>query len=291
MMSRFCQHPNGYVLSLMLLAGAGGLSAAEHDANSGTNINVVVAIPPQAYIVHQLLGEGASVTTLLPIGQSPATFEPAPSQLTAVSNADVYFAASLPFEGRLLPRIERQFPKLKVVYPHAHDHRDTHGCSDPHHWLDPQNTKLQADTMARSLKVIAPSQSKMIETNLTTFEKELARLDESITQILDGQHGKSFYVYHPAYGHLADRFHLTQIAVEHEGKEPGTRRLTQLINQARNAKVEIIIVQPQFSDHAAKILADEIGAKTIALDPLAYDYPNNLLHIAKTIRNALVESP
>lgn len=149
----------------------------------------------------------------------------------------------------------------------------------------------QAKTISHSLALIAETRSSVIERNLSTLTAALERLDESIDSIFDEHREKAFYVYHPAFGHLADRFDLTQISVEHDGKEPATRRLAKLIGDARRTNARTIIVQPQFANHAARTLAREIGATTVALDPLAYDYPNNMIHIANTIRDALVERP
>ena len=76
---------------------------------------------------------------------------------------------------------------------------------------------------------------------------------------------------------------MEQLAVEHEGKEPGPRALARLIEMIQREGISTIFVQKQFSDRIAATLAAEIGGRVVALDPLAEDYFVNLLEAARAI--------
>ncbi len=93
-------------------------------------------------------------------------------------------------------------------------------------------------------------------------------------------------VFHPSWGYFADRYGLQQIAIEKSGKTPSIRQLGKLIEQARKAGVKTIIVQPQFSRRDAETIAQEIGGKVVAIDPLAYDIPATLLKMAETLTSS-----
>jgi len=77
------------------------------------------------------------------------------------------------------------------------------------------------------------------------------------------------------------------VAVETGGKSPGPRHLTELIARARADGVKVIFVQPQFSERAAGVIAEQIGGVVVPLDPLAKDYISNLERIGDEIRKAL----
>jgi zinc transport system substrate-binding protein len=49
----------------------------------------------------------------------------------------------------------------------------------------------------------------------------------------------------------------------------------------------VIFVQRSVSGRAARVLAEEIGAEVVVLDPLAYDWPDNLRRVAAAMADAL----
>jgi zinc transport system substrate-binding protein len=96
--------------------------------------------------------------------------------------------------------------------------------------------------------------------------------------------GSTVFVYHPSFGYLFDEFGIIQKAVETGGKEPTAKNLTRLINEARAADVSIIFVQAQFPVNAARNVAEAIGAQVVPLDPLAYDWMENIRTIGETLK-------
>jgi zinc transport system substrate-binding protein len=99
--------------------------------------------------------------------------------------------------------------------------------------------------------------------------------------------GREILVFHPAFGYFAERYGLTQRAVESEGKEPGPRQLAALIDTARERGVRVVFVQPQFSRSSAEKIAEAIGGAVVPMDPLASDYLANLERMATEVRKAL----
>lgn len=79
------------------------------------------------------------------------------------------------------------------------------------------------------------------------------------------------------------------MAIESGGKEPSPLALAKLIEEARRDGVRVVFTQPGFSDRSARTLAREIGARVVALDPLAYDWPDNLRRVAAALREALAD--
>ena len=118
---------------------------------------------------------------------------------------------------------------------------------------------------------------------------EIDRVDAELREKLADKRGGSFLVFHPAWGHLAREYGLVQIAIERHGKTPDPASLARLMREARNAGVRVVFAQPQFDPSGAELVAREIGARVETLDPLAYDWSANLLHVAASLAHAVVQ--
>lgn len=285
-----------------LVIGLFFTSAPSAQIPAAGKIHVFVSIMPQAYFAERVGGSALDIEVLVAPGQSPATFEPTPKQMAALSGADVYFRVGLPFEDRLLQRIAAINDRLLVIdtrkgielrsmdeggdETNAHEHNH-HGRPDPHIWLDPRLVKIQARTMADGLIRLDSTQTAAIEKNLGEFHSDLEQIDSTIAEILAPLKGRKLFVFHPSYGYFAEAYGLEQVAVETGGKEPAARQLAELIDRAIKDSVRVIFVQPQFSRRSAETIARAINGAVVPLDPLARDYLDNLGRMARAIERAL----
>ena len=80
---------------------------------------------------------------------------------------------------------------------------------------------------------------------------------------------------------------MQQIPIEAQGKEPGAKSLARVIELGRREGVRVIFVQTQFSRRTAETVAAAIGARVVAVDPLAENYAHNLLQVAHEFAEAL----
>lgn len=173
-----------------------------------------------------------------------------------------------------------------VYERHAHKHsnsHETHSEKDPHIWLDPILVKIQASTIAKALIAKYPQNKALYEANLAKFQAELDALNAEISALLKKSKNKKFIIYHPSLAYFAARYHLVQIPVEIEGKEPKTKDLQRLMSVAKKENIKTIFVQKGFSQNAAKSLAKELKASVVELNHLSDDYSKNLFEIAKKI--------
>lgn len=169
---------------------------------------------------------------------------------------------------------------------HTHKHsnsHETHSEKDPHIWLDPILVKIQASTIAKALIAKYPQNKALYEANLIKFQAELDALNAEISALFEKSKNKKFIIYHPSLAYFAARYHLVQIPVEIEGKEPKTKDLQRLMSVAKKENIKTIFVQKGFSQNAAKSLAKELKASVVELNHLSDDYSKNLLEIAKKI--------
>ena len=64
---------------------------------------------------------------------------------------------------------------------------------------------------------------------------------------------------------------------------PKPKELIHLLEEAKEEKVKAIFTQPEFSDTVAKIIAKELQIPVVKVSPLAPNWSENLIYIAKTI--------
>lgn len=168
------------------------------------------------------------------------------------------------------------------THKHSNSHK-THSEKDPHIWLDPILVKIQASIIAKALIAKYPQNKALYEANLAQFQAELDALNAEISALFEKSKNKKFIIYHPSLAYFAARYHLVQIPVEIEGKEPKTKDLQRLVSVAKKENIKTIFVQKGFSQNAAKSLAKELKASVVELNHLSDDYSKNLLEIAKKI--------
>ena len=266
--------------SVILLAGC-GRSARPEPAG---RLNVTVSIVPQEYFVERIGGEHVVVNVMASPGESPATYEPKPEQLRALSRAAVYFSIGVPFEGAWLDKIASANENMLVVDTAQGIERVG---ADPHIWLSPSLVKIQARTIHDALVELDPTHAADYTANLDRFLADIDDLDADIRATLEGLESRKFMVFHPAWGYLARDYDLEQIPIEVGGQEPSAAELAALVTQAQEEGIRVIFAQPEFSARDAETIANEIGGEVLLISPLAADWLDNLRQVANTFAEAL----
>lgn len=258
-------------------------------------LSVVVSIMPQKYFVDQISGGKIPVAVLVSPGKSPHNYEPSPRQMSEIARAKVLFITGMAFEKRISEKLAGTIPTLKIVNTadgiglrkNIEELDEPEEALDPHTWLSPQLARVHAKNIAKVLAEIDPANAAEYQANLEALDKKLIDLDANLKETLAPLKGKTFFVYHPAFGYFADAYGLKQAAVETGGHEPGPREIAELVRRAKQEGVKVIFVQPQFSPRAAENIAREIGGAVVPMDDLAYDYISNLEDMAEKVKAAL----
>lgn len=298
----------------VLILVAVGLAACAQpaDPQGAGALIVTVSIAPQRYFVERIAGEGVDVNVMVEPGASPATYEPKPEQLAALSQSAAYFSIGVPFENVWLDRIAEANPEMPIVdtaagiervpiEAHSHeagadedhsddegdDHDHAEGAPDPHIWLSPSLVKVQARTIAEALIDLDPDRQAAYEANLDAFLADIEDLEGTIEEALSGVESRKFLVFHPSWGYFAEDFGLEQVAIEVGGQEPSARELAELIALAEEEEIRVVFAQPEFSAEDATTIAEEIGGEVIMVSPLAEDWLNNMSKVADTFAEAL----
>lgn len=277
-------------------------------------LRVFVSVLPQKTFVERLGGDHVEVRTMVQPGYSPATYDPTPQQISALAKTALYIRIGVPFETAWMKRIRSTNPHMQVLdarqgirlrrnHRHGQMHEnDTDGYNhsnqgqavtdggwerDPHIWTSPPLVKRMGKNIRDTLTALDPANEQDYARNYDAFAAELDALDRDIRALLRDVTNRKFMVFHPAWGYFADTYGMIQVSVEKEGKEPGPRTLTALIEQAKRDNVKVILVQPQFHRKSAQQVAHAIGGRVVAIDPLSADYADNLRRVTQQIAAAV----
>lgn len=298
----------GFFAAILIMAFVSmiGVSCGKEPAKKELSVRIkaFVSILPQGYLAQRVGGGHAEISVLVPPGQSPETFEPTPQQMAALSEADIICGIGIPFEDVLFDKIKSAMPNITVIRTdrditkipmesaHGHGHAvEPAGAPDPHVWLDPKRAIKISEAMRDALIQNTADHKNDFEANFLKLKDDLTRADSLLTEKLRPYRGRAFYVMHPAFGYFAEAYGLKQKAVEVEGKEPSARELAELINNIRIDRARVIFVQKQFSSVTVERLATELGIAVVSIDPLEYQYIDNLMKMADAIAEALEEKP
>ncbi|WP_083553084.1 metal ABC transporter solute-binding protein, Zn/Mn family [Syntrophotalea acetylenivorans] len=294
------------LLSITLLCSLAGAA----NAQTGTPMQVFTSVLPLKYFVERVGGQRVAVQVMVGPGRSPATYEPKPKQMTALSQAQLYYRIGVPFEKVWMKRVATLNPAMEIIdlrqglelrslehHHHHHTEEDQHEIErkapakeeekDPHLWTDPNLVKQMAERIRVTLTAVDPAGAEDYQAGADSFTRDLDNLDRTIRRQLMNLKKRSFLVFHPSWGYFAAAYDLQQVAVEASGKEPGPRALADIIQQAKDNHISVIFVQQQFSRTTAATIARAIDGRVVAIDPLAEDYLANMRRTAEAFARSL----
>jgi zinc transport system substrate-binding protein len=252
-----------------MLAGTAAVGCSGDTSND--RFTVVAAFYPLRFLAEQLAGDAADVVDLVKPGAEPHDLELTPDQVAKLVDADlvIYLRG---FQPAVDEAVEQQVDPAKAldvttVRPLL---TGPDGQPDPHLWLDPTRYAGVAGAVAGRLTQADPGHRADHRTRADALTEDLAGLDGEYTVGLRDCERREIVVSHAAYGYLAVRYRLEQVAISglSPEEEPTPQRLTQVADIAREHRATVVFFETLVSPKTAEALANEVGAEAKVLDPL-----------------------
>lgn len=286
----------GLIVFVMGMLAAAVLTTAGTPFSVGAQAKptVAVTISPQAAFVREVAGDLVNVVTMMPPGANHESFSPPPQDMEKLSAAALYLAMGLPPERTgLLPKlaemnrnmriVDMQMEVAKTYAPRFFAPND----QDPHIWLSPKRAIVMVRLTAQELGAIDPVNSGTYNANAERYIARIEAADQEIQASFKTVWNRMFIVYHPAFGYFADDYNLTMVALEEEGKEADPRRFREVIDMAKQKGIKVIFYQEDIDGRQSRTFAEELGGQAEKVSPMATDYVENLLRMAKTFAMVL----
>ncbi len=287
-------------LGLFLLLACPGQTLAGSAATQ--QVQFVASIPPLAAILREVTGDRAQVTTLLPPGASPHTFQPKPSQAKLLEKALAFFLAGPNLDkewaGRLQARrqiemvllLPEEF-RLSAQDDHHHD-KSGHGESglDSHFWTDPLAVRAMIPELIRQLAELDPAGRELYHANGLRFSAELTALDQELTRLFQPVKTQPFFLFHPSFQYLFKRYQLRLAGLiePFPGREPSPKFLRELTDRIKSTGATAVFSEVELPPRPAEVLAEAAGVRLFQLDPLGgtpslYRYDELIRHNAEVL--------
>lgn len=152
----------------------------------------------------------------------------------------------------------------------AHIHIDDHEGEDPHIWLDPVLAQDQVRMIEEALVEIDPEHEAYYSENAERFIAELQDLHEDFESTFAEAENRTFVVQHKAFGYIAARYNLEQVAIGGLSTEvePSPSRIAEINRIVEDTGVPVIFYQQGADSSIAQTVANETGTETAVLHDL-----------------------
>jgi len=292
--SRSTNHVRWRMLISVLIACTALFSACGREYGTGSAQNqVYTSIYPVFYLTSRVAEGGLPVKEMIPPSADPHNWEPSPKQIAELESGAlfIYNGAGLEpwgdqvsdllknsgvpvldlssaFTGKLLPAGEHNHQENLETSGNQDNHYQEH--HDPHFWLDPVIAKEIAGKIKNALIEADPGNKDLYEQNYAALAGDLEELHEEYSSVISRCGKKEFVVTHQAFGYLAMRYGLDQIAVMGVSpeSEPSPGRLAELSHFLKEHGLDYVFTEPFSSARVAETLASETGAGVLELHPI-----------------------
>lgn len=227
--------------------------AAGCGASKDSGTRVVASFYPLAFAAQAVGGRSVHVENLTPPGAEPHDLEATPHDVRDLQDADLVLLMGEGFQPQLEDAAGSSRRVVRVL-------RGPSG-RDPHVWLDPTRYATIVAEVGQALH--RPEAAARVNARVYALDREY-RLGLAHC----ARH--SFVTSHEAFGYLARRYGLRQIAVTGlvPDTEPTPGALNDTIRAVRASGATTVFTEPLVSTRIADTVARETGTHTAVLDPL-----------------------
>ena len=270
--------------------------ACGNTAQKSEKAIITVTIEPLRYFTEAIAEENYQVVSMVPKGSSPESYDPTPQQLVNLSKSQAYFRIGhIGFEQAWMKKLEANCPNMKIYDTskgidlirdkgHWHGNHFHEGGVEPHIWNSTQNALIIADNIYQALCELDSTHQADYKNRLDRLKQSIQQTDAETRKLLENA-DSTFLIYHPALSYFARDYGLKQISIEEGGKEPSPAQLKKLIETCRNENVHTIFVQQEFDQRNAQLIAHELGIDIVSINPLSYDWTEEMLQTAKALKH------
>ena len=243
----------------LLLAGCGGSGG---DGPDDGRLSVIASFYPLVDAARGVGGDQVEVTNLTPAGVEPHDIELNPRQVDRVQDADLV----LYLGGGFQPAVEDAARRARKAVEVGAGLIGVE-AGDPHVWLDPGVFTQVVDRIEAALVDADAVGADGYRARADDYRRRVAELDAELRAGLADCERRTIVTTHEAFGYLARRYGLEQVAVSglSPEAEPDPRRLAELADLVRSRGLTTIFTEELASARVAETLAREAGVQTAVL--------------------------
>lgn len=272
-----------YIILVLLLLAGGVLYFSKYYQTAKTatdkRLKIVTTLFPLYDLAKNIGQDKVEVTLLLPPGVEPHSFEPKPSDIVKINDADIFIYTGKfmePWAEDIIRSLNNKniivvdaSQGVNLISENLSAPTGSTTSLDPHIWLDFDNYKIMAANIKTALMAKDSANSAVYEQNTKTYDNKLTVLDNQYrTTLATCQNREIVYGGHYAFGYLARRYNLKYLAAQGlaPDAEPTAQDLMKLVEQINSQKIKTVFYEELTSPKIAETIAQETGAKLLLLN-------------------------
>jgi ABC-type Zn uptake system ZnuABC Zn-binding protein ZnuA len=248
-------------------------------ADLADELVVVTTVSPITNLAAAVIGEHATIRGVVPEGADSHTFEPPPSAVAALADADVVLLNGMELEASILELARANTEDDAIVvelgsatltedeWRYDRSYPEAEGKPNPHLWTHPRLAADYADHIAATMSDADPEHADEYATNADAFRAKAEQLDEAMRTsfaTVPPEHRK-LLTYHDAFAYVGDDYGWEVIGAIQmsNADEPTPREVAQLIDQVREEEVPAIFGSEVFPSPVLELIGREAGVRYI----------------------------
>ncbi len=225
-------------------------------------------------VAQQVGGDRVEVTGHVKPGVDPHDFEPKPSDLRIVSNAQIVLLSAKHMEGYVgklkeatgtkgrIVEVGNELPSLTLSVQHG-DH--AHDGEDPHWWHSPRNIKKATQVVRDELTKASPGDKAAFSANAAAYMDRMDTLNDWIkTKVAElPRNQRKLVTNHDAFGYFAKEYGFTVMPIAGVSKndQPGSKNVAELVAKIKAAGVKAVFSEDVANPKVLQEITRETGAK------------------------------
>ena len=148
---------------------------------------ITVSIEPLRFFTEEIAGNKFKVSTMVPEGMSPETYEPTAQQMMKLAQSDMFVkVGGIGFEVTWMKRMEANAPHTLVVNSSEgiSEIKTSNGVSDPHTWMSTVNASIIAQNICNALIAIDQKDSLYFRQRLESLCEKIQATDLNVRKYL-----------------------------------------------------------------------------------------------------------
>jgi ABC-type Zn uptake system ZnuABC Zn-binding protein ZnuA len=249
------------LVPLVLLAA---LAVSCDDGDSAAGRSVVATTTQVADLVRQVGGRRVEVDGMLRPGGDPHDYEPRPSDVAAVADAEIVFRSGGEVDEWLGEVIENAGGEAEIVTLLDSVERL---ADDPHWWQDPRNAAVAVGAIGTALSAADPGGRATYTRNAERAARALSRLDREIAACMDRvpRSKRKIVTTHDSLGYFARRFDIDVVGAVIPSlstqAQASAGDVDRLVGQIRREGVEAVFPESSVNPDIERAIAAEAGAR------------------------------
>ena len=270
------------VLLFCLLFSSMQVSAQEKKCH----LDIGASLHPYYSWAKNIVGDQANVTSIIPPGSDPHSYQPLPSDMKNLENLDVVIINGIGHDEFIKPMLKaidndelmvintsKGLPLIPVFNKHYAFEKENKVAYNSHTYIAITGAIQQIQRIARKLGKLCPDQAAFFMKNARAYAIKLRKMLQSALIQIDMLDTNKLRIatVHDGYSYLFQELGIEVSAVvqPRHGVRPSARQLEDTIKRIKRARVNVLFGELDYEKKYVDIIYKETGCRLYALSHIS----------------------